>query len=61
MNKIWKDIPNYEGLYQINNFGEIINVKRNTKITPHIDKYGYLRVLLSKNGKRKKSWNDYKK
>lgn len=52
-NNIWKDILEYEGLYQINNFGEIINVKRNTKITPYIDKYGYLRVLLSKNGKKK--------
>ena len=31
-NEIWKDIPNYEGLYQISNYGRIkslYNYKRN--------------------------------
>ena len=30
-NEIWKDIPNYEGLYQASNLGRIKSLKRKTK------------------------------
>lgn len=53
----WKDIPNYEGLYQVSNLGRIkslYNYKRdNTNIlVPHL-KRGYLVIGLRKNGIRK--------
>lgn len=32
MNEIWKDIPEYEGLYQVSNLGNVKNINyRNTK------------------------------
>lgn len=49
----WKDIPEYEGYYQINNCGEIRNVRTNKKIKPFLNKYGYLQVTLCKNKKTK--------
>jgi len=53
MNKeIWKDIPNYEGLYQASNLGNIRSIYRYKKIlTPYIDKDGYYRIRLYKNKK----------
>lgn len=51
MNEVFLDIPNYEGLYQISNFGR---VRRNGKILkPAKDTNGYLQVGLCKNGIRK--------
>ena len=57
--EIWKDIPGYEGLYKVSNLGRIKslgngktrkeNILRLTK-----DKYGYLYITLSENGKLKK-------
>ena len=54
----WKDIPGYEGLYQVSNLGEIKSLNyRNTgkeKILKLIkDKKGYFHVNLYKNGKLK--------
>lgn len=46
---IWKDIPNYEGLYKINNYGEIKNHNsKNMKV--YFTTNGYLFVTLHKNG-----------
>lgn len=28
-NEVWKDIPDYEGLYQVSNLGRIKSLKRN--------------------------------
>lgn len=63
MKEIWKDIPNYEGIYKINNLGEIRRystyciydrrIPEYHNIKAHIDKNGYYRVLLSKNNKIK--------
>jgi len=52
----WKDIPGYEGLYQVNNFGEVRSLfyrgKNNVHIlTPGTDKNGYLHVVLCKDKK----------
>lgn len=52
----WKDIPGYEGLYQISDMG---NVKKIYKTSPgyikkpSTDKDGYQRVMLSKNNTTK--------
>lgn len=59
MKEVWKDIPGYEGLYQASTFGRIYsyprkgNFGRSHFLTPHPDKGGYMRVLLSKNKKSK--------
>ena len=63
MNKeIWKDIPEYKGLYQINNYGKVRSLKRIDKIgrliperilKERIDKKGYIHYALNKNGKTK--------
>jgi hypothetical protein len=29
--EIWKDVPNYEGLYQVSNLGNVKSVRRNRK------------------------------
>ena len=53
----WKDIPNYENLYQISNLGRIkslYNYKRNgTNILVPRLKKGYYTIGLRKNGIRK--------
>lgn len=53
---MWKDIMDYEGLYQVNEFGEIRSFPRlgthGGIIKPITDKLGYQTVSLSKNGKR---------
>lgn len=52
MKEIWKDIPNYEGLYQASNLGNIKRTYKNGKqkiLKPVKDAKGYLRVNLSKN------------
>lgn len=49
----WVDIKGYEGLYQVSNYGKIINIKRNKELKLHKDKYGYLKVTLSKNNFKK--------
>lgn len=51
MNEKWKSITNYEDLYQVSNFGNIKNLKKNKLLKGSPDKNGYLRVHLSKYGK----------
>lgn len=65
----WKDIPGFEGLYQVNEYGEIKTLEKKWVtgrgngrphvqpekiIKPFLSRFGYLRVALSKNGKYKK-------
>lgn len=64
--EIWKPIPNYEGIYQISNLGNVQSldryevqsngIKRFRKgriLKISIDKYGYNRVELNKNSNPK--------
>ncbi len=64
--EIWKDIPNYEGLYQVSNLGRVKSLERkvkNTKksfriikeriIKQNISNKGYNNLKLSKNNKPK--------
>ena len=50
----WRDIPNYEGLYEVSNTG-IIRVKKTGQIRKYdTEKNGYYRVTLCKNSKHKR-------
>jgi len=55
--EIWKDIPGYEGLYQVSNYGQVKSIRekdslgrrRATRILkPQTNKKGYLHLALSK-------------
>lgn len=49
--EIWKDIKDYEGLYQISNLGRVKSMKTNRYLKPSINTSGYYRVGLSKDYK----------
>lgn len=52
MKEKWKDIPDYEGLYQISDLGRVKNSKN--QILKSSKRYdGYVKVNLSKNGEKK--------
>ena len=68
MQEIWKDIPGYDGLYQVSNLGNVKSLERyfpsknpktpiahvNEKILKlSANKKGYLSAHLNKNGKMK--------
>lgn len=58
MCELWKDIPDYEGLYQVSNLGNVRSLNwRNTGEIKNMflktHNQGYLKVELTKNGKRK--------
>jgi hypothetical protein len=53
----WKDIPGYEGSYQVSNFGNVksLNYNKTGKeqlLKPGSDKDGYLKVIFTKNGRK---------
>lgn len=58
MEEVWKDIPGYEGLYQVSTTGEVRSLNYNgtseTKLLKQsTNKKGYKRVVLCKNRKKK--------
>lgn len=58
MKEIWKDIKEYEGLYQVSNKGNVksLNYHRTGEeriLKPMVDRGGYLTLMLYKNGKCK--------
>ena len=54
--EIWKDIPNYEGVYQVSNLGRVKSLKfgRDKILKPQEDGGGYMQVGLWKEGGVKK-------
>ena len=52
-NEIWRDIPEYEKIYQVSNYGNIRLYKNNRILKPSDDSCGYLQIVLTKNKKRK--------
>ena len=46
--EIWKDIPNYEGIYQVSDLGRIKSFRKNKVkiLKQHKDSKGYLKVRL---------------
>lgn len=51
--QIWKDIKDYEGLYQISNDGQVKSLIKNKILKPYIHKDGYLVVRLYLNKQQK--------
>ena len=49
----WKKIDNYDN-YMISNLGNIKNIKRNKLLSPSKNTWGYLGVMLHKNGNVKR-------
>ena len=52
MKEIWKDVFNYEGIYQVSNLGNIRILKNMKKKILQNDKDGYKIIILSKKGKK---------
>jgi len=59
MQEIWKDIPNYDGLYQVSNLGRVKSlvgwngkkyIKREKILKGGLNKKGYIQCVLSNNG-----------
>lgn len=50
--EIWRDIKDYEGLYEISNYGDVRNVQTGHVLSPGISQ-GYYYVALYKNQMRK--------
>ena len=53
MEEIWKDVPYFEGLYQISNFGNVKSFITNKLLKPSKDRFGYVRFNAIKDGKSK--------
>ena len=64
MKEIWKDIKDFEGLYQVSNLGNVKSidriVKRGTNFKPVSERvlkpclrHGYKHIILTKHGKRR--------
>lgn len=51
--ELWKDIEDYEGLYQVSNFGNIKNIKsqKHKFLKKSLKNNKYMKVNLSKNNK----------
>ena len=66
--EIWKDVFGFEGLYQVSNLGKVRSLDRYANsgigirfykgrlLKPGKDSYGYLKVNLSKDGKKTTFW-----
>lgn len=54
MMEIYRDIPGYEGRYQITSWGRVYNVDSEHFLTPEVHDKGYLRVDLCKPSGRRK-------
>lgn len=53
MEKIWKEIKGFEGLYEVSNYGEVRNIRTKRVLKGGKTGKGYLGVILYKNGDRK--------
>ena len=53
--EFWKPILNYEGLYEVSNWGRVKSIRfgKERILKPGINKGGYFFVVLYKNGKKK--------
>lgn len=55
--EIWKQVKGFEGLYEVSNLGNVRSLNYHNwgivkNLTPTADKFGYLRVCLSKNDRQ---------
>lgn len=51
--EIWKDIEEYEDIYQVSNMGNVRNKKTGRILSPSFNMHGYVRVHLQKDKKSK--------
>lgn len=54
--ELWKDVVDYEDLYEVGNYGRVKNKKRDKLLSPYIDRAGYIKVGLYKDGKKKNQY-----
>lgn len=50
MNEIWRSVKDYEGLYEVSNYGRVRNCRTGLVLRPHKHRDGYLLVNLCKDG-----------
>lgn len=50
MSEVWRDIPGYEGQYQVSNGGHVRNARTQRVLRPGVAYNGYYMVRLCKNG-----------
>jgi hypothetical protein len=48
--KYTRDVKGYEGLYKVNALGKVFSVKRNKMLSETVDKHGYVKYCLTKDG-----------
>ena len=53
---VWKDVVGYEGIYKVNNLGDVMRISKNKLLTPYVGvkSKGYMYVKLSRDGISKK-------
>ncbi len=54
----WRDIPGYEGLYQVSDNGDVrptLLVARSESVTLHVNRTGYVRASLSRRGQKRRA------
>ena len=57
MKEVWKDIPHYEGQYQVSNLGRVYSIKSGIFLSQKVKTNdGYLTVKLYGNGKSKREY-----
>jgi hypothetical protein len=50
--EFWKDIPEYEGHYQVSSFGNVRSLNTGKNLSPNKMNHGYTCVHLYKNGRK---------
>ena len=48
--KIWKDIFGFSGIYKISNFGNVFSIRNKKELSLWEDKDGYMRCNLKNKG-----------
>lgn len=51
---MWKDIIGFEGLYKINEYGDVFSIRSNKLLSPYITNKGYKCIDLQLNGRKSK-------
>ena len=51
--EIWDHIKGYEGFYKVSSKGRVYSIRRGKFMKPSPDNYGYYRLSLSKDGKKR--------
>ena len=47
-NEIWRAVPNFEGIYEVSNYGNVKTLRKNKIMSFSINKKGYCSISLSK-------------